>query len=224
MVHMIKSRIILVAAVFTLSLISSATRQGDPIRTVVILGNSIVRHPPLPAIGWSNDWGMAASAADSDFVHRLIYSIHRSQPNVNVRYLNIAGWERDYRHYDIARLDSLRNPDLLILRLGENVEDQQANEIEFTAKYDQLINYLDKDQKAIKVITDSFWSNQYVNQWIKKYADKKQYDFVSLHDLSIDSTNMALSKFTNEGVGRHPSDKGMASISNRIWNRTKKYF
>jgi hypothetical protein len=223
MVHL-NSRSSILLILFILSLVGLSANLKKPVRSVVILGNSIVRHPPLPSIGWSNDWGMAASVADSDFVHRLIYFIHQRQPNVTVRYLNIAGWERDYSRYDLTRLDSLRNPDLLLIRLGENVNEQQATEGEFLTRYDQLINYVDKDQKAIRVITDGFWPNQHVNQWIKNYAIQKKYDFITLHDLSNDSTNMALSKFTNEGVGRHPSDKGMASISGRIWAKLRNYF
>ncbi|MFD2934447.1 SGNH/GDSL hydrolase family protein [Spirosoma flavum] len=198
--------------------------QQQPIRTVLILGNSIVRHPPAPSIGWPNDWGMAASVADSDFVHCLIRDIHRSKETVTVQYLNVANWERSYNHYAMNRLDSLRNPDLLIMRLAENVVDEQAADSGFVANYDKLITYLDPDNRAVKVITDGFWVKKHVNPLIQAYAKQKQYPFVHLSDLSADSTNMAQRQYTNKGVGIHPSDKGMRLIASRIWAVIKPYF
>jgi len=220
---------LLLVAGFSLSLAKNSVGNQSvgkkpPIRSVLILGNSMVRHGPAPAIGWPNDWGMAASVADSDFVHRLIRDIHRSQPTVRVRYLNIAGWERSYTHYALTQLDSLRNPDVLIMRVAENVNDKQAVDSGFVASYDQLIRYLDPEGKAVNVITDGFWTNQHVNPLIQAYAKQKNYPFVGLSDLSADPTNMALTQYTNAGVGRHPSDKGMRLIENRIWALIKSYF
>lgn len=200
------------------------TGHKKQIKTVLILGNSIVRHPPVSSIGWPNDWGMAASMADSDFVHRLIYSIHQDQPTTTIRYFNIAGWERSHNRYNITRLDSLRNPDLLIMRVAENVNDEQVVDSGFVANYDRLISYIDSNGRAVKVITDGFWVNQYVNSSLKKYAKRKRHLFIGLSDLSLDSTNMALAHYTDEEVGRHPSNKGMRLIADRIWTGIKPYF
>ena len=34
---------------------------------VLFVGNSITLHGPRPQIGWTNNWGMAASARDKDY-------------------------------------------------------------------------------------------------------------------------------------------------------------
>ena len=51
---------------------------GGGIR-VLVYGNSIALHGPKPDIGWTNDWGMAASARGKDFAH-LVVAGHEAQP------------------------------------------------------------------------------------------------------------------------------------------------
>ena len=52
---------------------------------VLFLGNSITLHGPAPAIGWTGNWGMAASAERLDYVHLLtadIAAVSGVQPTV----------------------------------------------------------------------------------------------------------------------------------------------
>ena len=57
-----------VAAVDQLKKTSRVFYLGDESapKRLLIVGNSITRHGPKPEIGWVNDWGMAASAAEKD--------------------------------------------------------------------------------------------------------------------------------------------------------------
>lgn len=189
------------------------------IRTVVILGNSIVQHPPVAEIGWNNNWGMAASAMDKDFVHLLIKDIHAKRPDVTVRFMAVSGFERGYRSYDLTKLDSFRGADLYIFKLAENVLDTATS---FIPYYDHLIRYLD-NQNGLNIVVDGFWRNP-INGKLKEYAAGQGFPFIRNSDLSEDKTNMAVGKYQNHGVSVHPSDKGMQAIEKRIWDYMQVYF
>jgi hypothetical protein len=200
------------------------TCSGLKIKTVVILGNSLVRHGPKSDIGWYGDWGMAASVKDSDFVHLLIRDIHQIDPLAEIKYKTIYDFERNFDSYNFSNLDSLRNPDMLIMKISENVNDQKAMDDDFITYYDNLIKYIAPEKSTLKVIVDGFWSRKNVNRLIKECALRNNYPFVTITDLSKDTTNMAIGKFEHKGVAAHPSDKGMRMIEQRIWDIIKDCF
>jgi len=193
-------------------------------KTVLILGNSLVRHSPSPEIGWYGDWGMAASVKDSDLVHLLISDIHHVDPSVVINFKNIADFERNFDTYLLSNLDSLKNPDMLIMKIAENVNDQKAIDDHFILWYDKLIKYIAPNDQSVKVIADGFWAKESINRLIEEYAIQKGYSYISLVGLSKDSTNMALGRFKHSGVAIHPSDKGMRMIEQRIWVSIKDNF
>lgn len=191
------------------------------IKTVVILGNSLVLHPSLPSIGWYHDWGMAATARDSDFVHRLIADIHAKDPSVIIKFQNIGDFERGYWKYDYTKLDTLKNADILIMRIGENVFDGDAEKNGFIRHYNKLIQYL---SPGVVVVTDGFWRNVHVNSLIKNYAVKKELPYIELSELSDDNANKAIGKYSYQPIQQHPNDRGMRLIAAEIWHYLYIYF
>ena len=70
---------------------------------ILFLGNSITQHGPKPEIGWTGNWGMAASALDKDYPHVLAARVGKAaggEPQILAR--NIADFERGHPTYDIA--------------------------------------------------------------------------------------------------------------------------
>jgi hypothetical protein len=186
------------------------------INSVLILGNSILRQPPKPDIGWNNDWGMAATTIDSDFVHLLTKEINSINPGVTIKFENIAEFESNHVAYNFTQLKSLKYPDLLIMRISENVSDTNN----FYRDYDSLIKYI--SPKNI-LITDGFWKSKLSNITIYSYAINNNLSFVNLTSLDKKEYK-ALGEFNNPGVAVHPSNKGMYAIKEKIWKAIKGYF
>ena len=88
---------------------------GDPDATfkILILGNSITRHDPNKEIGWFGDWGMAATAPEKDYVHRLYEKLTKVGKSVCVRIRQAAYWERHFCEeggYLISRTKEILDP------------------------------------------------------------------------------------------------------------------
>lgn len=191
-------------------------RTSKPlVRKVTILGNSIVNHSPSASVGWTGSWGMAASVRDSDFVHILMKKIKGLNPVASIGFANIADFERNFETFDFSRLAHLRHPDILIIKLSENVDPTKTES--FMKAYAKLIRYIGPSVKTNKIIVDGFWPNE-LNKGIKQYAEKENLPFVSIENLTaLDAKNAAIGQFNNPHVAAHPSDQGMRNIAFRIW-------
>ncbi len=196
------------------------------IKSVLILGNSIVQHDPRPEVGWKGNWGMAASASDSDFVHVLSRYILQKDSTVKIQYKNIAAFEVNFKNFDLRKLDSFRAkmPDLILLRIAENVNPANVYDSNFVDYYDKLLNYVDAKGDAVKVVTDGFWPSSDLTNIITDYSRYKKCQFIHLTKLYYTDGNTAEGLFANADVSKHPGNKGMREIANTIWNYISVYF
>jgi len=189
----------------------------DPIfeyDNILILGNSITAAPENKAIGWNANWGMAASKPEFDFVHLLAGKFINSNPAAKVVAKNIATFEVDYNNYDIDKelSASLSNkPDLVIIRIGENVT-QEA--IGFEARYKDLIAFIKLDNPNVRIIgVGSFWGNEAADKVMAGSGE-----FITSKPLGADMSNYAWGLYENHDIASHPSDKGMKAIAELIWS------
>jgi hypothetical protein len=201
------------------NLVSEITKSRFSIyyERVVVVGNSITQHGPLPASKWFGSWGMAASSADKDYLHQITTKLKQLNPEVKLMLSNGVAFENSYWTYNY---DSLRTfvdfkPDLVIMRIGENVERDAGSE--FENRYNAYIKTLIKDRKVKVICTTTVWSSHsQVGNRIKKVAQDNSYTLVDLQPLASDSSNFAFKMFSDRGVGAHPSDKGMQTIAELI--------
>lgn len=192
-----------------------------PFTNVLILGNSITYTPANPSSGWNGNWGMAASALEKDYVHLLAAKFKRQSINANVTAKNIAEFEVNYMTYNFdTELKTYRDkkPDLLILRIGENVQ-STFDSVEFAKRYQGLIAYMKTDNPQLKVLAvGSIWylpNKDYINNIMSRYTP-----YISLAPLGTDNSNFAFDmQNVSDGVKQHPGDKGMQAISDVIWKK-----
>ena len=193
--------------------------MSHPFASVVILGNSITYAPANASIGWNANWGMAASAPEKDYVHLLTAKFKQQNTSAIVNAKNIADFEVNYTTYDFdAQLKTYRDnkPDLLLLRIGENVP-STFDSVAFAKRYQALIAYMKSGNPQLKVLgVGSFWSEpnkDYINNIMGRYTP-----YISLAPLSTDFSNYAFdTQGVSDGVKQHPGDKGMQSIADLIW-------
>jgi hypothetical protein len=187
---------------------------------VLILGNSITYHSPDAELGWNGDWGMAATAADKDFESVLTKMLTDSgKYEVNLVARNIAVWERDFKQ-DLSQHPEVfsNDYDVVIIRLGENVDQEAPTFSDYENELNILINRV-KGPKAKVIITGTVWNAPAKDGVHQKIAKANQYHYVSLLDFQNGAENYATGQFANQGVSAHPSDIGMASLAKILFEQ-----
>ncbi|OYW76719.1 MAG: hypothetical protein B7Z37_07350 [Verrucomicrobia bacterium 12-59-8] len=198
-----------------------ATVHASAQSKVLFLGNSITKHGPKADIDWSGNWGMAASAEATDYVHLVTKALTEkagAAPEVMVK--NIADFERAYTGYDFAAKmkDAIEfKADLIILAIGENVpglktaEDKTKLQSSVTA----LLRSLKGERQPAILVRSCFWANAAKDEALQQACAGVDGIYVNISSLSKDEANYARSErpYKHAGVANHPGDKGMASIA-----------
>lgn len=191
---------------------------GDPEAPwrILILGNSITRHGPSSEIGWHWDWGMAASAPEKDYVHRLFAKLKArgKEPYMMIR--QASHWERNFNDPDcLLRYEAERafGAHTVIFRLGENVSKNDYSTLSKAAK--DLVSFV-APRSASVIFTTNFWKNTACDDAIGKTA--RELNAVCVDIGCTDESMMALGKFAHRGVSIHPGDEGMEMIAEKIFH------
>lgn len=200
------------------------TGEAAGYNRVLFLGNSITRHGPNPKIGWTGDWGMAASAPEKDFVHLVTTGLTASSGNAPETLVkNIATFERAYDTFDleVGLKDAFDfGADLVIVAIGENVPalksaDEKAR---FAARMKKLLRRLQAKGHPRIVVRSCFWPNAAKDEALAEASRDAGGEFVDIGDLGRDESNKASAErdFEHKGVAAHPGDKGMRGIADAI--------
>lgn len=187
---------------------------------ILFIGNSITYHEPAPNIGWYGTWGMAATSEDKDYVHEMLRLLKGVGMETEPLIQNVADFEKGFWDYDLEKMKPLREfgADIIILRIAENISEEEAANRNFLGCFDDLIQYLNPGNKALVVCSTGFGEHPHVNRQIEAVAAKRGYPLVDLSALFYNVENQAQNDFEHEGVAAHPSDFGMKTIANLLFS------
>lgn len=223
---------ILVASLYEAYNVGQTARIDSAEHHVLFLGNSITHHAPASTIPgadpfWEGDWGMCASRKDSDYVRRIEARLHLLNPNTTVEEKNIAEYEIDFS----IDLDSLigglcKGKDLIVLKIGENVKDEDG----YYAAFKHLTEYCLKFTDNVMVV-GAYWKAPKKEEAMIRVAREKKLKYVPLFwifDLYKDEVmahvgdtiyNIDNQPYTikTEFIITHPNDEGMRMIADEIY-------
>ena len=201
-----------------------AARRVEGGVKVLFLGNSITLHGPCAAIGWTNNWGMAASDVAHDYVHLAVAGIERETGSkADVRIRNIYEFESDFANWKPSERLSAEigfAPEYLIGALGENVRDlpDETQVQAYSRAFAGLLGCFLGDGKTRPktVVRGVFWRNPSKDAAMSAAAAKYGVSFIRTDFDDVPGMRAGTARFAHPGVAAHPGDRGMAATAERI--------
>ena len=200
----------------------------------LVIGNSITTHGKC-SYWWSNA-GIAASDELHDYFHIVKNYIDNCKKNTKsfVYAYNYYAWEVQALDRDetFSLLDKYLDYDLdlVIIQLGENVIDVTTYESDFIS----LVNYIKNRCPRCRVfIIGDFWYSDDRREIKREIAKKSKSIYISLTDIQNREDFMCgmntevygddgeIHKITHAGVAKHPNDRAMEYIAEKIISRIK---
>ena len=195
--------------------------EGDSHPRVLFLGNSVTLHGPKAEIGWTGNWGMAASCAENDYVHVFMCEFRKKFPEASWRIGQLADWERNY-WMDEEILDGFSDlrewqPDYICaVFLGANSPEAPLAEHDLGVHYERMLRYFNPNGSARLAVTNMFWESAPRDEAARRAAENTGAALVDINDLGRTDKMMALNEFKHRGVAMHPGALGMQTIAARL--------
>ena len=205
------------------SALNGVERTGMGQFKVLVYGNSIALHAPKADIGWTNNWGMAASAREKDFAHLVAAGLEaRLGKKGDLRIRNLAALERNFET-NIATVaeiaeDAAWTPDYVVIAIGENSPNVDQNNADAYRKFlaDIARPFASSAKKPKIVMRSPFWQNQMKAKCTEEAAAEVGAVYVDAGQLGAKAENKAIGLFWHGGVANHPGDLGMRRIADMI--------
>lgn len=199
---------------------SSPSKPGasGPVKKMLIIGNSISKHGPKADLGWSGNWGMAASTEDKDYVHLVYAKVCAAQADKPELVTSGVGGGTIKNSLANHSAITAHAADLVIVQLGEN--DRDATEAGFEKPYEDLVAAVKAANPNVRVYCCGTWRcGTEKDAMIKAVCQRQGVVYVDIAAIHADPAGSAGAegRFTHAGVNWHPGDKGMQGYATEIW-------
>lgn len=195
-------------------------------KRILFVGNSMTLHGYRPEIGWYGQWGMAASAPEKDYIHRLMAMVNEISNDAAFGIAQVSRWESIYNNgrtvfpvYEEARRFGA---DVIVMRFVENCPTAYFEKEVFKTEMMALLQYLNGTENAKLILTTGFWRHP-ADETIIEFATEYALPLVELGDLGEMDEMKAIGLFEHQGVANHPGDMGMKEMAKRIFTALKTF-
>lgn len=176
---------------------------------ILFVGNSITFHEPLRS--HTGTWGMAASAADRDFVHRVQLQL-AAQTGV-IPEIATERWDVSWDSAAALAKAQQFAPTLVIVQVGDNAPQDMSH----AAYVDILADFLRSVQgDGRTVVLAGVWYSAEREAWSSEVAQTLGLRFAPLRDIHSMDTIADPDCWDTDPICSHPGDAGMAQIAQRI--------
>ena len=200
--------------------------------SILCFGNSILIHGPYSDVGWTGNWGMAASNEQNDYYYSIQRMIeYEDYDNITWSRASVAPLEREIgasTTYDYAKeikaylAPSIEkaNPDVIVFQIGENVSSTPTRESYAHAltKFAEYCMSVNPDVQIIFCMP--FWGGDAKCAGVMDAAKSLSFTYANLAQLNLPEYK-AIGKFSHSGVAEHPGDTGMARIAELLFEQLK---
>lgn len=189
--------------------------QSDEIFEFVFLGNSLTKHVPMANIGWTGNYGMAASKVENDYVHKFLSLVEGSSPYI----ANMYPIEKDISELNVVMnrvRPAIQNANTVIIQLGDNTNHTKDEELAaLKVSIEEIASLTAPSQILLCVST--YWRNAVKDRVIRESCERSGGKYVFIGDIHEYQNNDELPYFNHSGVNVHPKDKQMRFIAQRLY-------
>ncbi len=193
-------------------------------------GASTTKHAPSSSIGWYGNWGMAASAEENDYVHKLVsyleeefypskvtfevYASSSLDQSLSTATDATADWTTHEQYATVESIMKDLKPNIIVTAMTGNMGSSTSVDVAYNAYkqfYDMMYSYC---PEAIVVAQHCGLScvtrnDQLIAQLDETYSDKVFYDYHVNPTMKLDPNNLATEYASiHSGVAAHWGDKG----------------
>ncbi len=220
---------------FTVTVSGQREKQAVYDIRILFWGASTTKHPPSASLGWYGDWGMAASAEENDYVHKLVSYLEEEYYPSKVTFEIIANsewdaaitpetdknkdWSTHAKYLEMEEAMKSFRPNIIMTAQTGNMQATADGDVAYNAykqMYDMMFSYC-PDAIIVAQYCGTWHSamkEEFMARLGENYSDKY---FYLLHNDVAGVIEYLAPEFENSGVANHWGDKGHERVAQQCF-------